>query len=187
MKIEEFHVTNCRPSWFRRFLCTIFGHSWGTKQYFSDLTSDLTIEFCGRCQLRRNTRSKLTPEPRPYRLPHRIPPSLKEFHHHLKKIMMFTKEQIIQLLPGQRIAGFLSRSAKLAELGAFLRANDRADETWTEQEIKEWNDLCSEFEVWRYSLRENEYEIIEEVDEFLASICRGEYPPEINERKTSGK
>lgn len=83
--------------------------------------------------------------------------------------------EIKNLSSTERIAGYIFYSAKLAMLGAKLRKENRPDESWTEQEHKEWDFICDELEPWHHALSEEENLIINEnIGIFMAKLIRGE-------------
>lgn len=86
-----------------------------------------------------------------------------------------TKEEIRNLTPVERVAGFLVLSAKLATVGAKLRKNGRSDDTWTAEEETEWYEVCDQMDIWYYSLSDDERDAIRPVELILGSITRGEW------------
>lgn len=92
-------------------------------------------------------------------------------------------EEIKKLPPSLRVAGYLARSARHAELGARLRLNGRPDESWTPEEDAEWDRLCDEIDPWWYAMTDEDKAEARKVDLYLASLCRGEYPMETYREK----
>jgi hypothetical protein len=82
-------------------------------------------------------------------------------------------QEIRQLHPTVRIAGYIARAAKINELGAKLRTV-KQDEEWTEEESKNWEDLCSDLDPWWIALSQQEKEYVVKFDEAFGAICRGE-------------
>lgn len=78
------------------------------------------------------------------------------------------------LSSSERIAGYLFYSCKLAMLGAKLRKEGRQDESWTEEENKEYDAVGDEIDLWWYSLSEEEIEVIEPIEVMLAKLTLGE-------------
>lgn len=98
---------------------------------------------------------------------------------------MKTKEEIENLTPQERVAGYLLVIAKLAEIGARLRTKYKDvstdyDERWNEEEDAEWDACCDELEVWFYSIKPDEKESVQKIDSFFGCLTRAEWPVAIN-------
>lgn len=76
----------------------------------------------------------------------------------------------------ERMAGYLLCSAKLAALGARLRKNNRADDTWTDEEDAEWDAISDEMDYWFYALSDEERTLLDPIETFFSSLTRGEVP-----------
>lgn len=90
-------------------------------------------------------------------------------------------EEIKKLTPQERVAGYLARDAKLAEIGCRLRVRHHHestdyDEKWTPEEEKEWDDACDDIEPWFYALSDEEKQQIWEIVLVFSQLARGEWP-----------
>ena len=83
-------------------------------------------------------------------------------------------EEIKKLPQNIRLAEYIIRDAKLALVGAKLRMNGREDETWTEEEVKEWEEAVEEQEPYWYALSEDERGFLRDINRDLAVLCCGE-------------
>ena len=86
-----------------------------------------------------------------------------------------TKEEIRNLSPVERVAGYLLASAKLAAIGAKLR-NHKDDADWTEDEEAEWGAAADELDPWWYGMSKEEHDAVEDMTAMFGSITRGEWP-----------
>ena len=88
---------------------------------------------------------------------------------------MMNINEIQNLHPTVRIAGYLARNMALAECGAKLRTV-KEDEEWTEEEEAEWDRLCDELDPWFYALTDAERELMTKIDAnfFVSKLARGE-------------
>lgn len=75
----------------------------------------------------------------------------------------------------ERIAGYLAKSAQLAELGAKLRPK-KEDSEWTEEEEALWESIGDSMDPWWYSMDSSERDLMAPIDLFLSFLCRGEMP-----------
>ncbi len=69
----------------------------------------------------------------------------------------YTSEEIAQLSPQERIAGYLYWEAKLTFLGAMLRVKYKDvatdySEGWSPEEDQEWDEICEQHEIWWYAV-----------------------------------
>lgn len=76
----------------------------------------------------------------------------------------------------ERLAHYLMLEAKHAMVGARLRANGRADESWTAQENEEWEAATDELETAYYALSSEERDFVGAASLILGALCRGEVP-----------
>lgn len=83
-------------------------------------------------------------------------------------------KKVSELSPSERVAGYLFYSTKLAMIGARLRKDNRADESWTVEEEQEWDDCCDELDGWWYALSKEEREFIEPAQLVISVLTRGE-------------
>jgi hypothetical protein len=92
-------------------------------------------------------------------------------------------EEIRKLTPQERIAGFMARDARVAEIGCKLRSH-KEDEEWTPEEEKEWDDACDDLDPWWYALSEEEHAAIKEIYLVFSQLARGEWPINILVQKS---
>lgn len=97
-----------------------------------------------------------------------------------------TKDEIEKLTPQERVAGYLFRLARLADLGARLRTKYKDvstdySEGWNESEQAEWDSFCDDLDDWFYSIKDDEKEVIQRVDSVLGQLTRAEWP--LNQRR----
>ena len=73
------------------------------------------------------------------------------------------------------LAEYLRLNVELARLGAELRKDGRADETWTPEEESQWERIVEPASDLSYDLTAEEKRAIAPVELLLAEICRGEW------------
>ena len=81
-------------------------------------------------------------------------------------------ERIRSLPSAVRFAGYIARSAKLAEIGAEL---NQCDHRYTEDEVR-WEKAEAELEPWIKAMSSDELKILEGLDVTLATLTRGINP-----------
>lgn len=91
------------------------------------------------------------------------------------------KDEIEKLTPQERVAGYLFRSARLADLGARLRTKYKDVSTdyyegWNEQEEAEWDSIVDDLAEWFYAIKEDEKPLISLVESVLGPLTRAEWP-----------
>lgn len=86
------------------------------------------------------------------------------------------RDRIKALSPQERMAGYLVRVARLAELGVKLRLA-KEDNEWTEEESKEWENICDEIDPWFYALTNEENIYLGKIcNDLFSALARGEMP-----------
>lgn len=87
-----------------------------------------------------------------------------------------TAAEIAKLEPCERVAGYLLYSSKLAVILSRLRKNGRRDETWTEEETKEWELACDDLDPWWYALSTEDQDALLPAQVVIAAASNGEWP-----------
>ena len=87
-------------------------------------------------------------------------------------------EEIIKLPKPVKLAGYLATLVKLDECGAKLRTKYNKDDTWTEEDLNEFDNLCDLCDPWYYALSSEDHQLLEPIVLYMACLCRGENPNE---------
>jgi len=92
--------------------------------------------------------------------------------------MKKTIEEIRNLHPAVRVAGYIVRNAAITECGAKLRTI-KEDEEWSKEEEEEYENACAESEPWFYALTDDERNFLRwsGIENVLGKLCRGEELP----------
>ena len=91
------------------------------------------------------------------------------------------REQVAKLTPQERVAGYLFRSAQLADCGARLRTKYKDvstdySEGWSEEEELEWDSICDDLDVWWHEIKEDEWPTIHIAESVLNPLTCAEWP-----------
>ena len=88
---------------------------------------------------------------------------------------------INKLSPQERVAGYLLRLARIADLGARLRMKYKDVSTnyldgWNDEEESKWYCLVDDIEDWGRSLEDDERIIVNTVRPIFDQLTRAEWP-----------
>ena len=87
-----------------------------------------------------------------------------------------TRYEILQLSPPERLAGYLLVKSRLAVLGARLRKDDRQDDTWSVDEVFEWEAISDEIDDWNLCLSPQDIVVLQNIEWFVSDLTCGVYP-----------